>query len=301
MGLGHDHAHGPTDVHDDASARLRVAFFLNLGFTIFELAGAWWTNSTAIAADAIHDLGDSLSLAFAWGVEGISRRGATDTYTYGFRRLSLAGALVNALVLVVGGVVVLTRSIPRLADPQTPDAQGMVVLALIGVVVNGVAAFRMRAGRSLNEKVVSWHLIEDIMGWVAVLIVSVVMVFVDLPILDPILSIVITLWIAFNAARHLRKTLLLFFQAVPEDIEPERLREHVRSLPQVLDLRHVHVWSHEGENHVLTGELHIVDMSLSEALNLRERVRKMLEDAGVAHVTLELSTHESGKDDCKPS
>lgn len=291
MGAGHDHGHAHRregETAQAASSRLRVAFALNFAFTIFELVGAWWTNSTAIAADAIHDLGDSLSLAFAWGMEGLSQRGATKTYSYGFRRLSLVGALVNALVLVMGGAFVLAHSIPRLFDPQRPDAQGMVLLAIVGVVVNGAAALRMRDGHSLNEQVVSWHLIEDVLGWVAVLIVSVVMLFAELPILDPVLSIVITLWIAVNALRHLRRTLELFLQAVPEGVDLDGLVAATCKLPGVVDLRHLHVWSHEGETHVLTAELAIEDMSLSEALRLRNEARHALEHAGIAHVTLEL-------------
>ena len=281
MSHGHDH-------HGGARGRLGLAFALNVGFTVIELVGAWITNSTAIAADALHDLGDSLSLAFAWGLQGIAARGPDATYSYGFRRLSLLGALVNAAVLLGGGLVVLSETVPRLWDPAEPDAAGMLGLAVLGVVVNGVAVLKVRAGTTLNERVVTWHLLEDVLGWVAVLVVSLVMLFVDLPVLDPLLSILVTAWVGFNALKHLKGTVDLFLQAVPSDVEPEALRARVAELDGVRDLRHVHVWSHDGEHHVLTAQLLIKPAELRPALQLRDLARETLQAAGISHVTLEL-------------
>lgn len=282
--MSHDHGHQ----HHAPGGRLGVAFALNAGFTVIELIGAWLTGSTAIAADAVHDLGDSLSLAFAWGMQGLSQRGPSPTYTFGLRRLSLVGALVNALVLLGGGAVVLSEAIPALWNPGEPHAGGMLGLAIFGVVVNGAAVLRVRSGNSLNERVVTLHLLEDVLGWVAVLIVSIVMLFVDLPILDPLLSLVITAWVGFNAARNLKRTLDLFLQAVPEDVDVDALRQTARAIDGVVDLDHVHVWSQEGENHVLTAHLVVDRSSLAEAEAVREEVRHALHHAGIEHITLEM-------------
>lgn len=286
--MSHDHSHG----HDHASAggRLGLAFGLNVAFTVVELVGAWATNSTAIAADALHDLGDSLSLGFAWGMARLAGRGPTPTYSYGLKRLSLLGALVNAAVLLGGGLVVLTESVPRLLDPGQPDAQGMLGLAVLGVIVNGAAVWRVRGGRSLNERVVTWHLLEDVLGWVAVLVVSVVMLFVDLPILDPLLSICITMWVGVNAARNLRRAVDVFLQAVPPDVDPAALHTAASTVEGVVDLRHLHVWSQEGEHHVLTADLVVECAALQEAEGLAEQVRSLLHEAGVEHVTLQLAS-----------
>lgn len=283
--MSHDH-HGHD--HGMAGKRLGLAFGLNVAFTIIELVGAWFTNSTAIAADALHDLGDSLSLAFAWGMQGLSDSKPTQTYSYGFRRLSLVGALVNAIVLLVGGLVVLTEAVPRLWDPGQPDAKGMLALAVLGVVVNGAAVLRVRHGSSLNERIVTWHLMEDVLGWVAVLVVSIVMLFADLPVLDPLLSVLITLWVGFNAARNLKRTIDVFLQAVPDGVDVDALCEAAREVDGVVDLRHVHVWSQEGEHHVLTGSLVLDCASLEEAEHIRDRVAHTLQDAGIEHVTLEV-------------
>lgn len=288
MGHGHHHHEG------GAQGRLGLALGLNVAFTIVELIGAWYTNSTAIAADAVHDLGDSFALAFAWGMEGLAGRGPTRTFTYGLRRLSLVGALINALVLVVGSALVLRESVPRLWDPGTPDAQGMLLLAVLGVAVNGFAVLRVRKGKSLNEKVVTMHLLEDVMGWIAVLVVSVVMLFVDVPILDPLLSIAITLWVAWNAAKNLKRTGTVFLQAVPEDVELDSLRALVLQVDGVIGLKHLHVWSQEGEHHVLTGHLVVEDGTLEHAEVIRNQVRELLHEAGIEHTTLEVTSHSEG-------
>ncbi len=279
----HDHHHD-----GEAGSRLGLAFALNVCFTVIEIVGAWLTGSTAIAADALHDLGDSLSLAFAWGMQGLSDSGPTDTYTYGFRRFSLVGAMVNAIVLLVGGAIVLREAIPRLWDPGQPHAGGMLALAVLGVVVNGAAVLRVREGKSLNEQVVTWHLLEDVLGWVAVLVVSLVMMVANVPILDPLLCIVITVWVAFNAARNLKRTTDVFLQAVPDDVDIEQLRQAAMAIDGVGDLSHVHVWSHDGEHHVLTANLVIECGTLQEAESIRDRVHHALEHAGIEHATLEL-------------
>lgn len=282
--MSHDHHHD----HGTAGKRLGLALGLNVAFTIIELVGAWFTNSTAIAADALHDLGDSLSLAFAWGMQGLSGSKPTQTYTYGFKRLSLVGAMVNAIVLLAGGLVVLTEAVPRLWDPGQPDAKGMLALAVLGVVVNGAAVLRVRHGSSLNERVVTWHLLEDVLGWVAVLIVSIVMLFADLPVLDPLLSVLVTVWVGANAARNLKRTIDVFLQAVPDDVDVDALREVARGVEGVVELRHVHVWSQEGEHHVLTGSLVLDCVTVEEAENIREQVVQALHDEGIEHLTLEV-------------
>jgi len=284
--VSHDHHHGHD--HGTAGKRLGLAFGLNVAFTLIELVGAWFTNSTAIAADALHDLGDSLSLALAWGMQSLSGSRPTQTYSYGFKRLSLVGALVNAVVLLAGGLVVLMEAVPRLWDPGQPDARGMLALAVLGVVVNGAAVLRVRQGASLNERVVTWHLMEDVLGWVAVLIVSIVMLFVDLPVLDPLLSVGITVWVGFNAARNLKRTIDVFLQAVPDDVDVDALCEAARAVEGVVDLRHVHVWSQEGEHHVLTGSLVLDCVTLEDAERIREQVADDLQEAGIEHVTLEV-------------
>ena len=195
----HSHSHAHHHHHGD-SANLRTAFFLNLGFTVIEIIGAYLTNSVAILSDAVHDLGDSIALGMAWGLEKQAAKEAPVRYSYGYGRLSLLAAFINATVLVAGGLFVLAEAIPRLLNPEATNAPGMVLLALGGIAVNGVAVWRLQGGGTMNAKVAMWHLLEDVLGWVAVLVVGITLLFVDLYILDSILSLLITLYILYSRA-----------------------------------------------------------------------------------------------------
>ncbi len=128
----------------------------------------------------------------------------------------------------------------------------MIVFAIIGVAVNGYAAWKLSKGKSLNERVVSWHLVEDVLGWIAVLIVAIVLLFTDINYLDPALSLLITLYILWNVVMRLRETLMIFLQAVPSGINIEAIKDRILQLPHVHSLHHTHVWSLEGEHHVFT-------------------------------------------------
>ncbi|MEQ3701344.1 cation diffusion facilitator family transporter [Thalassolituus sp.] len=279
--------------HDDSSKRIGLAFYLNLVFTVIEFVGGWLTNSTAIMADAVHDLGDTLSIGSAWLLNRLGKRSANNEFTYGFRRLSLFGALINGLVLIAGSVWVLSVSIPRLADPVMPVTEGMLALALLGVTVNGFAAYRLSKGSSLNEKVLNWHLLEDVLGWVAVLIVSVVLQFVEWPILDPLLSIIFTLFILVNVLRNLWTTAKLFFQAVPDKQMVEQIEASLLALDGVQSIHHLHLWSLDGEHHVLTAHVRVTPLSdLAEYSRLKTTISTILASQDLSHTTIEIELSE---------
>ena len=190
--MAHHHHHHE---HDHAEGNIRVAFFLNVGFALIELIGGLYTNSLAILSDALHDLGDSLSLGLSWYFQKISKKGRTKNFSYGYKRFSLLAAIINSIVLVTGSIIIITHAIPKLLSPTETNSKGMLLLAILGIVINGAAVLRLQKGKSLNEKVVSLHLLEDVLGWVAILIGSIFMMYFDAPFLDPLLSIGITLFV----------------------------------------------------------------------------------------------------------
>ena len=288
MGHHHHHGHDHHHHHDSSLSNLSVAFFLNLGFTIIEIIGGIMTNSVAILSDALHDLGDSLSLGLAWYFQKISGKKRDATFPYGYKRFSLLGALINSIILVVGAIVILTKAIPRLFDPVAPDAKGMMIIAVFGIIVNGAAVFRLKSGTSLNERVVSLHLMEDVLGWVAVLIGSIVMYFFDWPIIDPILSIGISIFILINVYKSLKESLKIILQAVPENMDMDLLKTTLQSFQEIEDIHDTRLWSLDGTNHVLT--IHVVlakDLSLEKLYLLKHKIRKELHDLKIEHVTIE--------------
>ena len=271
-----------------SSNRIGWAFFLNLSFTIIEFIGGWLTNSTAIMSDAVHDLGDTLSIGSAWVLNKLGKKQANNEFSYGFRRLSLFGALLNSLVLIAGSIWVMTEAIPRLFNPIMPEAEGMLLLAIFGVCVNGFAAYKLSGGETLNERVLNWHLLEDVLGWVAVLIVSIVLMFAEVPILDPLLSIAFTLFILVNVARNLWTTLKLFAQSTPNSELSNNVRQTLLTLDFVSGLHHFHLWSLDGESHVLTVHLTLKqNLNSQQQLEFKEKIKHQLEEFKLEHTTIE--------------
>ena len=288
---GHPHPHG-----HESSRGIGIAFFLNLGFTVLEVLGGLWTNSLAILSDCLHDLGDSFSLGLSWYLDKQSKKGRDEKYSYGYRRFSLLGALVNTIILIVGSVLILSEAIPRLIHPEHAEARGMILLAIVGILVNGVAVLRLRTGKTLNAQVVTWHLLEDVLGWVAVLVASIALLFTNIQILDPLLSILITLYVLYNVIRNLRRTLMLFLQAVPENIDITRIEQVLLGIGRVLSTHHTHVWSLDGEHHVLTTHLVVhEDITGEEISQIKCAIRGLSDRMGFEHTTVEI---EYGAEDC---
>ena len=289
--MGHHHHH-----HD--TGNIKVAFFLNLSFTIIEIIGGLMTNSMAILADALHDLGDSLSLGISWFLEKVSEKKPDETFTFGYARFSLLAAFINSMVLIVGSTIILYHVIPRLLNPEPVEASGMLLLSILGIVMNGLAVLRLKKGSSMNEKVVTWHLMEDILGWVVVLVASIVLMFVDWPIIDPLLSLGLTLYILYNVVGNLKEIVGIFLQKTPSGVSKSELKQ---ALEEELNIHthHLHLWSLDGEKTMLSLHLEVKDdLTTDELIEEKSRVRQWLNDHEIDHVTLEL---EFEKEFCEAS
>lgn len=278
--MSHDHSHNTDNI--------QLAFFLNFGFAIMEIAGGVWTNSMAILSDALHDFGDTFSLGLAWWLERYSRKGRDSIYSYGYRRFSLLAAFVNVIVLLGGSLFVLSEALPRLVHPKPTHAQGMVVFASIGILINGFAMLRLRHSHAMNARVVALHMMEDMLGWIAVLLISVALLFTDLFILDPLLSIIITAFILINVFRNLRKTAALFLQASPENLPVSNIEDQLLKINKVDSVHHTHAWSLDGEHHVLTTHVVVCDgATQSEIQKIKDQVRELGRKHHFVHITVE--------------
>lgn len=284
--MAHDHSHHHH--HHDSVGNIKIAFFLNLIFAGLELVGGLLTNSLAITSDALHDFGDSLSLGLSWYFEKISKKKRTGAFTYGLGRFSLLSALITSIVLLCSSIYVLSEAIPRLFHPEETNAQGMILFAIFGVAVNGIAAFRMRGGHSLNEKAVFLHMLEDILGWVAVLITGMVMLFWDFPILDPLLSILIVIYVLTNIFRNLKTTIKLFLQGAP-DLDINEIEEHIRGIEHVKTTHDTHVWTLDGEHHVLTTHIVVYTKTTdAEIVQSKKDIKEILKHHNIQHTTIEV-------------
>ena len=274
--------------HQHTTENIKVAFFLNLCFTVIELVGGLLTNSMAILSDALHDLGDSVSLGLAWYFQRIAQKKSDLSYSYGYKRFSLLGAFINSLILSVGSIFILVEAVPRLFSPKQPDASGMIILAVVGVIVNGFAVLRLKKGKSINEKVVSLHLLEDVLGWLAVLIGSIVMYFFNLPVIDSLLSIGIAIFILLNVFKNIRQSIRIILQGVPDSVDIELVKNELKTFANISDIHDLHIWSVDGEYNVLT--VHIVlneNMQQEKLTDLKQKIKSRLHDFNIQHVTIE--------------
>lgn len=279
----HSHHHNHSDVKN-----IKTAFFLNLFFTCIEIVGGFFTNSIAILSDAIHDLGDSISLGLAWYLQKVAKKGSDTSYSYGYKRFSLLGAIINSIVLFTGSIIILTVAIPRIIHPETTNTEGMFMLAILGILVNGAAVFRLKKGNSMNEKVVLLHMLEDVFGWTAILIGSIVMHFFDVPILDPIMSIGIACFVLFNVIKNLHHSLRIILQGIPLELDITAISDHLTQLNAVDSIHDLHLWSVDGEYNVLT--VHLVlnsSMELEKLTDMKCQIRQSLQEKGIQHATIE--------------
>lgn len=292
MSHNHSHAHADTTL-----GSMKVAFWLNLLFTAIEIVGGILTNSVAIISDAIHDLGDSVAIGVSLFLEKYSRRRPTEKFTYGYRRFSTLGALINSVVLLVGSAVILVKVVPRLLHPEAVDSDGMMWLAIAGIVFNGMAVLKLRKGNSISGHAVMLHLMEDVLGWVAVLLGSVVIKLTGWLFIDPLLSLGICFYILYNVCRNMGAIFRVFLQSAPEEVDAPLLKAELMDIDGVTGVHDVHIWSLDGYRNV--GSLHIVvdcGVNAQRMIEIKQTAREIAEKAGIMHATIEIEYPEEHAD-----
>lgn len=282
--MPHNHNHHS----HDSEKNIVIAFFLNLSFTIIELIGGLYTNSVAIISDSVHDFGDTISLGLSWYFERLSKKGRTDKYTYGYKRFSLIGAIINSVVLIVGSIFILSEAIPRIFEPQNTNAKGMFFLAILGIVINGAAVLRTSKASSINERIISLHLLEDVLGWVAVLVGSILIQITGLTIIDSILSILIAIFVIYNVFKNISEVLPILLQSTPVDINIDYLVSEIKKIESIEDIHDIHIWSLDEEYNIIT--IHIIlkeSLSTTEQFEIKKQIRSILEAKNINHSTIE--------------
>ena len=268
-----------------------IAFILNLSFSIFEIIGGFFTGSVAIISDAVHDLGDATSIGISYFLEKKSKKQPDNTYTYGYARFSVMGSVITTLILLFGSVMVIYNAVLRIINPVEINYNGMIIFAVVGALVNFLAAYFTKDGDSLNQKAVNLHMLEDVLGWIVVLIGAIVMRFTDIRIIDPLMSMGVAIFIFVNALKNLKEVLDLFLEKIPNNISIEEIKHHIKEIDSVIDVHHVHIWSMDGYHNYAT--MHIVANENSH--EVKDKIREELKEHGIGHATLEM---ENPTDHC---
>lgn len=308
----HDHQQHHHHHHYNSASPLSgliFAFSLNAGFCVVEAIGGYFASSQAIMADALHDFGDSLSLLLLIALKWYSAKPAASQFSFGYRRLNLIGATVVGGGLVIGSFVILSQSLPKLLNPTPVNSPLMIGLSILGVFVNGLAVYRLRlsyaqphnpphsqfssssqnsgvSSANFSEKLVSLHLLEDLWGWVIVLIGAIMIQFFSWFWIDPLLSIFLAFFILWRTYSHLSDVGRLFLLGASSQFSNEKIRERILSVEGVLDCHHLHIWELDFGYHIITS--HLVLKNAVDVVKVKQLVRQKLTEVGPCEVTLEM-------------
>ncbi len=261
-----------------------IAFLLNLFFSVVEFLGGAFTGSVAIVSDAVHDLGDAFSIGLSWILEKKSKTQPNEVYTYGYARYSVIGSVITTTVLLAGSGLMIYHSVQRIITPTPINYSGMIAMGVFGVVVNCFAAFFTRDGDSLNQRAVNLHMLEDVLGWIVVLVGAIVMKFTDIPVIDPCMSIGVAVYILIETIKNLKEILNIFLEKIPTGMNISEIREHLMKIDGVEDVHHIHLWTMDGQSNFAT--VHVV--TDADARTIKDTIREELSEHRIGHVTIEI-------------
>lgn len=268
-----------------------LAFFLNLSYAIVEFIAGGIFGSSAVLADSVHDLGDAIAIGISALLETISNREEDRQYTLGYKRFSLLGAILTAVILMIGSVLVILENVTKIVHPQPVNEEGILWLGIIAVAINVLASLVVRKGKTKNESILSLHFLEDTLGWLAVILMAIILRYTDWYILDPLLSLVISIFILSKAIPRFWSTLKIFLDAVPEGVETSNLEKDLEALPNVKSVNQLSIWSMDGlENDAI---VHLCLEDWSQMVETKDAVRHLLRDRGVHNITIEVDASQS--------
>ena len=274
-----------------------IAFFLNLSYAIVEFIAGGIFGSSAVLADSVHDLGDAIAIGISALLETISNREEDRHYTLGYKRFSLLGALVTAVILITGSILVILENIAKIFHPQSVNDEGIFWLGIIAITINVLASLVIRKGQTKNESILSLHFLEDTLGWVAVILMAIVLRFTDWYILDPLLSLVISFFILSKALPRFWSTLKIFLDAVPEGVDIQKIKTDLAELDHVASINQLNLWTMDGlEKNAI---VHVCLKEMEHMETCKESIRIFLKDCGFQNITIEvdadLESHQAHK------
>jgi cobalt-zinc-cadmium efflux system protein len=273
---------------EGGSQNIKIATLLNIGFTVLEFIGGVLTNSLTLISNALHDLGDSIVLLSSWKIERESQRRPDWKKSFGYYRLSLLAAFLNAIILLGGSIVIIFQVIGRLIEPEPVKAIGVIWLAVVGIIANLLGTWQLRKGHTLNEKILSWHLLEDVLGWLAVLLSGIIMYLYQIYIIDPLITIGFSLFILWGVWRNSKELINVFLEGVPSPQSLTAIFNEIENVPGILKIYDIHLWSLDGKHNIFS-----MKATVTEGIKNDDPVRKKVEEAllkhKISHSTIELS------------
>ena len=269
-----------------------IAFILNLSFSLLEIIGGFITNSISILSGAVHDLADAASIGISYYLEKKSKHKPNYKYTYGYVRYSTLAAFITTIILLSGSLFVIYNAINRLFNPIDINYDGMIIIALIGILFNIIAVYKTKGGHSLNQEAVNLHLLQDALSWIIVLIGSILIKFTKINYIDSIMSLVISIYIIIHSLKHLKIILDLFLEKTPSNVNIRKIKKELLENKNIISIDHIHVWSLDGYNNYAT--LHAI-INNDEVENMKEYIKDYLKKENISHSTIEIERKKYGK------
>ena len=312
MGAGHHHGHEHRHAHGAGHSHvpldvkyekpLWIAFGLTLFFLLAEVVGALLTNSLALLSDAAHMLTDVVALGVSLFAIRLSRRPADTRRTYGYARMEAIGAMVNGGLLFVLAGYILWEAIDRFREPQAVATTGMLVVATLGLVVNLISMRLLHAGagQSLNIRGAYLEVWSDMLGSIGVLLGALAIRYTGWTIIDPIIAVLIGLWVLPRTWLLLRQAGHVLMQGVPDGLDLDEVRVAMLELPGVADVHDLHVWALGSREPILTAHLRVVEGTEAPDA-VRAQAAEMLRTRfHIGHSTLQMEREHCGIEDLHP-
>jgi len=297
MSHNHSHHHNHNEVPKDINSAFKIGIILNVGFVIIEFLYGLIYNSLALMADAGHNLSDVLGLLIAWGASYLVTKEPTKKYTYGFKRSSIMASTLNALLLLVAIGIILWECIQRFSNPQEIEGIPIMIVATIGVLINGITAYLFLSDKDkdLNIKGAYLHMLADTLISVGVVIAGLLILLTGLTWIDSVVSIIIVVVISWGTWGLLKDSLNLSLDAVPDSVRLEKVHKHLSNLGNVNTIHHLHIWALSTTENALT--VHIVkEGSVQNDELLKEINHELKHHFNISHTTIQIEDNDCESD-----
>lgn len=267
---------------------IKIAFLLNLAFSIVEAIGGILTNSISIISDSLHNLGDSITIGINYIFEKKSKKLPNKEYSYGYLRYTMLGSLIASFILLVGSVVIIYNVVPRLIKPLSVNYDAMIIFGIFGLLINLYATIKIMRSKDKDKKI-NTHMIEDTVIWLFILTGSICIKVFDLVIIDPILSLLIAVYILYQVYKYMKNIYNIFMEKVPKNVKIDEIKKNIESNENIDNVHHIHIWSIDGVNNYMTAHIHLNKvLSEEEIVKTKNDVKNKLKEDKINHITLEV-------------
>lgn len=281
-----NHHHQPVNERN-----LLLATLLNFVISAVEIAGGLLSNSLALLSDALHNLTDAFSTFIAYIATRMGRRKATEKNTFGYKRVEILAALLNAVILIVICVFLFREAWERFREPEPIKSLIVIIVAMIGLVANvlAVALLRRDSKKSINVKAAYVHLIGDSLSSVVVILAAAAIQLFGIYWLDPVITVLIGIYLIRQSYMILKEAVNILMQSTPEHLDIQRIKSRVESFPEIKNIHHLHVWNLSDKEILFEAHIQLFDdLRLSELKNTQEKIEKLLKKRyQIYHTTLQ--------------